>query len=500
MIALTIPKYFSMIKKTLILSLGLGMAFSCSSPEKQADEDVFKTINEEVQLNSEAYSALKEATETIGHRLTGSENGAKAEQFVFDKLKSYGFEDVKFQEFEVEAWSRGSVSLTTSINGTVDTLAAVSLGHSPVKANVTAPVVDMGNGLVSDYAGIGDQLNGKIALVYIALLPGTPDSVRNLHRSEKAELAIKNGAAGVIIFNQVEGGVLLTGTASVTGELISIPAICIGYEDGLKMKEQLATQPGSVTATIDLTNNSGMIKARNVIATLPGAEIPEERILVGGHLDSWDLATGAIDNGIGSFAILDIARTFKANNLQPKRTMQFVFFMGEEQGLFGSKKMVAEAEKDGSIEQIKFMMNLDMSGNPVGMNASGAAIDTVFFAQLGSQLQAIDTIYKADFTSRAGLHSDHQPFMLAGVPILSVKSNLDRSIYKCYHADCDDFNLVNKEHITNTTRFASMMLYAIADAEKLPAQKMNSEQTKQFMIDNGLEENLKMQGDWKWGE
>jgi hypothetical protein len=90
--------------------------------------------------------------------------------------------------------------------------------------------------------------------------------------------------------------------------------------------------------------------------------------------------------------------------------------------------------------------------------------------------------------------------MLAGVPILSVHSNLDRSIYKCYHADCDAFELVNEEHMRNTARFGSMMLYAIANAEELPAVKMNSEQTKQFMIDNGLEENLKMQGDWKWGE
>ncbi|MTI41189.1 M20/M25/M40 family metallo-hydrolase [Fulvivirga lutimaris] len=487
-----------MIRKTLILSL--GVAFACTAPEKQTEENIFEKINSEVLQNSEAYSALKEASETIGHRLTGSENGAKAEQFVFDKLKSYGFEDVKFQEFEVEAWSRGTVQLTTNTGGTVDSVASVSLGHSPVESHVTAEIVDMGNGVAADYEGIGDKLKGKIALSFISLLPDTPEEVKNLHRSEKAELAINNGAAGIIIFNQYEGGILLTGTASVTGELLDIPAICIGYEDGMKIKEQLAASPGSVSATIDMTNNSGMIKARNVIATLPGSEISEEKVIVGGHLDSWDLATGAIDNGIGSFAVLDIARTFKANNLQPKRTMQFVFFMGEEQGLFGSRKMVAEAEKDGSIDNIKFMMNLDMSGNPVGMNASGAAIDTAFFASLGEKLQAIDTVYKAEFSSRAGLHSDHQPFMLAGVPILSVKSNLDRSIYKCYHADCDDFDLVNKEHITNTTRFASMMLYEVANAEKLPAVKMNSEETKQFMIDNGLEENLKMQGDWKWGE
>ncbi len=476
------------------------LLIACSAPKENPENDVFQSINSEVLQNSDGYNSLREATQTIGHRLTGSENGAAAEQFIYDKLVSYGFEDVAFQEFEVEAWSRGTISVTSSVNGEADTIPSVSLGHSPDEADVSAQVVDMGNGLASDYVNIGDKLQGKIALTYISLLPDTPDGTRNLHRSEKTELAIQHGAAGVIIFNQVDGGVLLTGTASVTGEILTIPAVCIGKEDGMAMKEQLAKDPGSVTATIKMTNNSGMIKARNVIATLKGSELPDERVIVGGHLDSWDLATGAIDNGIGSFSVLDIARTFKANNLQPKRTVQFAFFMGEEQGLLGSTYMVEQAEENGTIDEIKFMMNLDMSGNPIGMNASGANIDEDFFAELGSEIQAIDTVYKAGFSSRAGLHSDHQPFMLAGIPILSVHSNLDRSIYKCYHADCDSFDLVNEEHMRNTARFGTMMLYAIANAAELPAVKMDSEQTKQFMIDNGLEENLKMQGDWKWGE
>jgi Iap family predicted aminopeptidase len=470
--------------------------FSCTEKTDEKASDNFAAINAEVLQHADGYSSLKEATETIGHRLTGSENGAKAEQYIYDKLKSYGYEDVRFDEFEVEAWSRGDVLLTLAPGN--DTIPSVSLGHSPVKADVTAEIVNLGSGLVSDYDSIGDALEGKIALVFIGVLEGEPEGTRNLHRSEKASLAIQHGAVGVIIYNKVENGVLLTGTASVTGELLSIPAVCISLDNGNKLVERLKFE--NITATIKMTNNSGLIKARNVIATLPGSALPDERVIVGGHLDSWDLATGAIDNGIGSFAVLDIARTFKANNLKPKRTVQFMFFMGEEQGLLGSTHYVEEQEKQGTVDEIKFMMNLDMSGNPVGMNASGAAIDTTFFQKLGTQIQQIDTIYKAGFTSRAGLHSDHQPFMLAGVPILSVQSNLERHIYDCYHADCDDFALVNEEHMRNTTRFGTMMLYAIADADTLPAMKMDRDQTRQFMIENGLEENLKMQGDWKWGE
>ena len=468
---------------------------SCSETKKEETQaELFARIDTEIKANAKGYSTLKEATETIGHRLTGSENGAKAEEYTFNKFKEYGYEDVAYQTFEVEAWSRGTVSL--EING--EPMNVVTLGHSPVQAKVIGEIVDVGNGLEADYAANPDAVKGRIALVYISILPDSPEGLTNLHRSEKTALAIKYGAIGIIIFNQVDNGVLLTGTASVTGELIPIPAVCIGKEDGVALKESL--NKGKIMADIEMTNNSDVIKARNVVATLPGSEIPTEEIVIGGHLDSWDLATGAIDNGIGSFAVLDIARAFKANNLTPKRTVKFVMFMGEEQGLLGSKYLVQQAIKNNTIDNIKYMMNLDMAGNPIGMNAGGKLDDEQFFNDLGAAIQQQDTIYQNTVTNRSGLHSDHQPFMLEGVPILSVNSNLDRSIYGCYHSDCDDFNLVNKDHMTNTSRFGTMMLYSLANAEKLPATKMDSETTREFMIKNDLKEKLIIGNDWKWEE
>jgi len=481
-----------MQKRYLKLTLALAAAVGITACKKQETQlETFQRINQEVLTNSKAYATLGEATSTIGHRLTGSENGAKAEEYTYNKFKEYGFDDVKYVEFEVEAWSRGKIAV--AIDG--DSVKAVTLGHAPVAADVTGEIVDVGNGLEADYTG--KDVKGKIAFMYIGILEGSPEGTHNLHRSEKTAYAIQHGAIGVIIFNQVPGGVLLTGTASVTGELIPIPAICISKENGTALKEKLATKK-KVEAHIAMTNVSGMIKARDVVATIKGSEIPEERIIIGGHLDSWDLATGAIDNGIGSFSVLDIARAFKANNLKPKRTVQFVMFMGEEQGLLGSRYMVDEEVKAGSIENIKYMMNLDMSGNPVGINAGGKLDDSTFFSKLGADIQKVDTVYKNSISKGLGLHSDHQPFMLEGVPILGVDSNLDRSIYGCYHSDCDDFKLVNEQHMINTARFGTMILYGLANADKLPATKMDSETTKQFMIDNNLKEPLIIAGDWKW--
>lgn len=481
------------MRKIILFVALTALVFSCSESKKEETQTaLFARLDTEIKQNSKAYSTLEEATKTIGHRLTGSENGAKAEAYTYNKFKEYGFEDVVYQTFEVEAWARDQVSL--KIND--QNMKVVTLGHSPVKAEVTGEIVDMGNGLEADYLVNPDVVQDKISLVYISILEGSEEDLTNLHRSEKTALAIKYGAKGVIIINQVPEGVLLTGTASVTGELIPIPAVCIGKEDGMSLKETLKT--GKATAAIEMTNKSELIKARNVIATIKGNEIPEEEIVIGGHLDSWDLATGAIDNGIGSFAVLDIARAFKSNDLHPKRTLKFVMFMGEEQGLLGSRHMVNEAIKVGKIENVKYMMNLDMSGNPIGMNAGGQLNDEDFFKTLGAAIQQQDTIYQNNFSNRSGLHSDHQPFMLEGVPILSVHSNLERAIYGCYHSDCDDFNLVNKEHLTNTARFGTMMLYSLANAEKLPATKMDSETTKEFMIKNNLKEKLIIGGDWKW--
>jgi len=483
------------MRRITILSALVISLVSCNETKKEETQaELFARLDMEIKQNSKAYSTLEDATKTIGHRLTGSDNGAKAEEYTFNKFKEYGFEDVTYQTFEVEAWARDEVSLKINDKD----VKVVTLGHSPVEAKVKGEIVDMGNGLEDDYQANPDTVKGKISLVYIGILEGSEEGLSNLHRSEKTALAIKYGAIGIIIINQVDNGVLLTGTASVTGELIPIPAVCIGKEEGMALKESLKT--GKATANIEMTNKSDMIKARNVVATLKGSELPNEEIIVGGHLDSWDLATGAIDNGIGSFAVLDIARAFKANNLQPKRTVKFVMFMGEEQGLLGSKHMVGEAIKNGTIDDIKYMMNLDMSGNPIGMNAGGQLDDEAFFKDLGAAIQQQDTIYKNNFSNRSGLHSDHQPFMLEGVPILSVHSNLNRSIYGCYHSDCDDFNLVNKEHITNTSRFGTMMLYGLANADTLPATKMDSETTKEFMIKNDLKEKLIIGNDWKWEE
>jgi hypothetical protein len=135
--------------------------------------------------------------------------------------------------------------------------------------------VDVGNGLPADFDRVKDELRGKVALVNIGILPPDKD-VKNLHRSEKTALAIRHGATGVVFVNGVANNVLLTGTASVTGGLIPIPAVCIGLEDGRQVREWMRDEK-RLEAHIDMRNKSGLIKARNVVATLRGRAWPVKR-------------------------------------------------------------------------------------------------------------------------------------------------------------------------------------------------------------------------------
>ncbi|MBC7920691.1 MAG: M28 family peptidase [Ferruginibacter sp.] len=470
------------------------LAFRVDEPDLSA---VFARINEEVLQRGRAYQTLNEATSTIGHRLTGSPNGTRAEQYAHDLLRSYGL-DVKFVPFEVEAWSRDTVTLSVGPpkSDNLRVIPVVSLAHSPVKATLQGDIVDAGNGLESDFEAVKDQVKGRIALVNIGISPPNP-ALKNLHRSEKTALAIRYGAAGIIIVNQVKNNVLLTGTASVTGKLIPIPAVCISLESGAIIREWMKEEK-TLAARIEMSNFSRKIRARNVVATLRGSDLPKEKILIGGHLDSWDLATGAIDNGIGSFAILDIARTFGVLQLKPRRTIEFVMFMGEEQGLLGSEALIRQLVKDKSIGRVRYMVNLDMANNPVGFNACGREEMVPFFREVGEKIKAVDPAFANVNANRSGLHSDHQGFMLEGVPVTMPSGSLSADVLGCYHADCDRFNLVNQEHLNNTVRFTAMMLYALADADQIPARKLDNPATRDFLVKQGLQNELEIGGDWRW--
>ncbi len=176
-----------MRKSTVLFCILCSCAVINATAQTKPEWDkIFTKINQEVLDHSKAYSSLKYATETIGHRLTGSENGKKAEEYAYNLLKSYGFKDVRYQPFEVESWSRGMLQVSVGESNNLKPIKSVTLAHSPVKVDVSMELVDMGNGLEEDYLANPDKAKDKIALVYLGVLPAVlacPALVRRVPRA-----------------------------------------------------------------------------------------------------------------------------------------------------------------------------------------------------------------------------------------------------------------------------------------------------------------------------
>jgi Zn-dependent M28 family amino/carboxypeptidase len=197
---------------------------------------------------------------------------------------------------------------------------------------------------------------------------------------------------------------------------------------------------------------------------------------------------------------MDIARTFKALKLKPKRTVEFVLFMGEEQGLLGSRAMVDGLKKAGKLDNVRYMLNLDMTNDPTGLNAFGREDMVSFLSGIGETMKQVEPAFANQMQNQAGLHSDHQPFMLEGIPVVGLNGHLERSVLDCYHANCDRMNLVNADQMKNTVRYATMLLYALADADQLPVKRQTDTQTRDYLTAQGLRTPLQLANEWRWKE
>lgn len=457
---------------------------------------MLRRIDLEAQREAMGYRWLRWSTSTIGHRLTGTRHGEAAERMADSLFRASGFTDVAFFPFKATAWQRGTIDVSvTDSMGIPRSLRSVALALTPASSDVEGLVVDAGNGLAADMDRLGAELHGRIVLMNLQLI-AAPAGSSNLHRSEKCALAIAHGAVGVVFVNNVDGGVLLTGTASVTNEPIPIPAVCISGEEGARIRGQLAGA-ARLRAHITMRNTIAPVTARNIIATLPGTTHPEEVIVVGGHLDSWDLATGATDNGIGSHSILDLARCLNAVGDRPARTIKFVLFMGEEQGLLGSTALVEAWKKTGELGRVRCMINLDMSGHPSGFNVFGPGDWGTLVKDAENAMHALDTSFKAGFNGDPGLHSDHQPFMLAGVPTIAPLCDLGEHVYRCYHSDCDDIQLVDPQAMVDNVRRIGQLLWVLAGSKELPGRFGDTELRDRLRA-AGLEEQLRLQKEWRW--
>lgn len=336
----------------IILSAFAGMCFGQSA---EADAETIRSIYNRALTQQQGYKWLKELTD-IGPRFAGTEEANTAVFRFQEILDSLGFK-TQIQEVTVPVWKRGPQEKSSySINGQTFKLDVCALGGSVAtpENGLNAEVVEITNFDQLDSV----NLKGKIAFFNI---PMDPTFIRTFYaygsavkqRWAGAMEASKRGAIGVVIrsLSSSINDYPHTGSMTYAGSEKKIPAAALSTRSAERLSQALKENESLKLALEMGCQWQDSATSYNLIADLPGTENPDEYILIGGHLDSWDLGTGAHDDGAGSMHAMHAAYLLKELNIRPKRTLRLVFFMNEEFGLNGAKTY-AKLAKEESINHV----------------------------------------------------------------------------------------------------------------------------------------------------
>ncbi|THU41313.1 M20/M25/M40 family metallo-hydrolase [Niastella caeni] len=423
---------------------------SATGYAQNEDSLKIRAIANDILLHGKAYDNLHILTKQVGARLTGSPQTYKAEAWGQKALQQAGADRVISQSCLVPHWIRGgkdeaSIVLPGKKNQPLDILAlGNSVGTGP--KGIQAPVV-----LVNSFDELEQKkatLKGKIVFynykfndTYIKTFDAYRDAVG--YRGQGPSQAAKYGAAAVLIrsMSHAADNNPHTGSTRYNDSFPQIPAAAMGLQDADRLAALLEKEP----ATVFLKTNGKMLPdtvAHNIIGEITGSEFPDEIITVGGHLDSWDPAEGAHDDGSGCVQSIEVIRALKAIGYKPKRTIRVVLFANEENGLRGGSKYAEEART--KKEKHIFALESDAGGfTPRGF---GVTMSQEQLNKLRSWLPLLSPYGICDI-SHGGGGSDIGPlYRELGTPLAGLQPDSQR-YFDIHHARSDVFESVNKREL-----------------------------------------------------
>jgi hypothetical protein len=339
--------------KRIILLPFLVLYFN--SAFAQSDDQIIYNIYAEQLSNRVGYENLEYLCKRIGHRINGSPQLSAAIEYTRQLMIDYQFDTVFLQPVMVPNWKRGEIEILRIINSpSVGTkrLNCLSLGNSIGTGpdGLTGGIVEV-NGLDALNKSSKEQIQGKIVFVNKQIAAREFDvyeeHAKNIDiRMNSASLAAEKGAIAVIIrsLSTAYDQVPHTGVMFYDENRKKIPALSIGTSEADLLSDLLKKEPGTRLYIENHCANYGYILSYNVIGEIKGKEFPNEIIAVGGHIDSWDVGEGAQDDGAGCIQSIEVGRTFKALNLQPKRTIRVVLWVDEENEGNGGKEYAKRSE------------------------------------------------------------------------------------------------------------------------------------------------------------
>ena len=363
--------------KRIVVFCTLIITGAVASAQKE-DSLMIRRIADEVLNNGRAYDNLHYLTKQIGGRLAGSAGMVKAEKWGLQTMQQTNADKAWLQECMVPHWVRGGMdeSRLTGGTGRNRKLDVVALGNSvgTGKEGLNAETIEIAS--FDDLETKKDKVKGKIVFynykfnpTFVKTFQAYGDAVK--YRGQGPSMAAKYGAVAVIVrsMGHSTDNNPHTGSTRYDSAYEKIPAVAIGLRDADWLSENISKKK----INIFLKTNGKFLSdtiGHNVIGELVGSEFPDEIITIGGHLDSWDNCEGAHDDGAGCVQTLEILRTFKAIGYKPKRTIRFVLFANEENGLRGGTKYAEEAKVKN--EKHIFALESDAGGfTPRGFTFGG---------------------------------------------------------------------------------------------------------------------------------
>jgi carboxypeptidase Q len=452
--------------KMRILALIIFSSFFIQASAQSDDERMIRSIFDEVLLNGEAYSNLDYLTNQIGSRLSGSPQAAAAVEWSRQVMASYGFDKVYLQEVMVPHWVRGQrevARIASSNKYTGQSINVRALGNSVGTGSkgILANVIEVQN--LSELEKLGKKaIEGKIVFfnrpmnqkyIYTGSAYGEAWDQRGNGPSEAA----KYGAIGVIIrsLGTVSDDFPHTGSLRYADDQPKIPAVAASTNDAVILSKALKEDSALKLYIETHCQMMADVLSYNVIGEMTGSEIPEEIIVVGGHLDSWDLGTGAHDDGSGCVHSIEVLRALKALGYKPKRTIRAVMFMNEENGLRGGNKY-AEMAKSNNENHIAALESDSGGFSPRGFNMTG---DQTSIDKLVSWKPLFEPYGIYDF-GKPGGGADIGPLEDQGTLLIGMKPDSQR-YFAYHHTDNDTFDKVNKRELQLGAAGMAALIYMI---------------------------------------
>jgi carboxypeptidase Q len=442
--------------------------FICSSLFAQnPDSIIIRKIYDEALENGHAYKNLEYLCKQIGPRLSGSVNAQKSVDWTKKLMEDYGFDRVYLQELMVPVWERGAKEEAYILDGkTKIPVPIAALGGSIATSakGITAPILEVQN--FEELKALGaDIVKGKIIFFNRPFDPKLFNTFSAYsgavnQRSQGAIEAAKLGAVGVIVrsMSSVIDDFPHTGGMSYQEGLTKIPGAAISTKAADLLSQKLRQRKYPAPQFYFKQNCRTLPDAisYNVIGEITGSVDPEGIITVGGHLDSWDLAEGAHDDGTGVMQSVEVLRIFKALKLKPRHTIRAVMFMNEENGLRGGLKY-AEIAKQNNEKHIAALESDAGGYTPRGFNVENAPLALAHF----SKWKPLFAPYLVDAIIPGGGGADIGPLrIMPDVVLIGFRPDSQR-YFDIHHSSNDVFENVNRRELELGAAAMTSLIYLI---------------------------------------